>query len=84
MAMDAANMASWIYDVRKDTFTPLYGETVSGKAMTMEGGLNMLHPQDRAPLKRLISQLINKEIQTGQMTLRFYNKQEQQYCFYVM
>ena len=82
MAMDAANMASWIYDVRKEVFTPLYGETVSGETMTIENALKMLHPQDHAPLKLLFSQLINKEIQTGQITLRFYNEQEQQYRFY--
>lgn len=31
MAMKAANMASWVYDVNKKVFNPLYGLTVAKK-----------------------------------------------------
>ena len=48
----------------------------------MEAGLDILHPQDRAPLIRLFSQLIGNEIEQGQMTLRFYNEQEEMYRYY--
>ena len=41
-----------------------------------------MHPQDRAPLIRLFSQLIGNEIEQGQMTLRFYNEQEEMYRYY--
>ena len=82
MAMKAANMASWVYDVDKKVFNPLYGLTVAKKNMPMEAVLDILHPQDRAPLIRLFSQLIGNEIEQGQMTLRFYNEQEEMYRYY--
>ena len=82
MAMKAANMASWVYDVNKKVFNPLYGLTVAKKNMPMEAVLDILHPQDRAPLIWLFSQLIGNEIEQGQMTLRFYNEQEEMYRYY--
>ena len=82
MAMDAANMSSWVYDVRKKVFNPLYGNTIATKDMTMEQTLTVLHPQDHAPLEQLFSQLINKEVVQGQLTLRFYNELEKQYRYY--
>lgn len=75
-------MASWVYDVNKKVFNPLYGLTVAKKNMPMEAVLDILHPQDRAPLIRLFSQLIGNEIEQGQMTLRFYNEQEEMYRYY--
>ena len=82
MAMKAANMASWVYDVNKKVFNPLYGLTVAQQDMPMEAILDILHPLDRTPLTRLFSQLIDNEIEQGQLTLRFYNKQEEMYRYY--
>lgn len=82
MAMEAANMSSWVYDVHKDVFNPLHGDVVATVDMPKEAMLQMLHPQDHAPLEKLFSQLINKEIQYGQITLRFYNEAEKQYRYY--
>lgn len=82
MAMDAAHMSSWVYDVDKESFDPLYGDVVATDNMPMEELLSVLHPQDRDPLRRLFFQLISKEVQYGQMTLRFYNEQEKQYRYY--
>ena len=82
MAMKAANMASWVYDVNKKVFNPLYGLTVAQQDMPMEAILDILHPLDRTPLTRLFSQLIDNEIEQGQMTLRFYNEQEEMYRYY--
>lgn len=82
MAMKAANMASWVYDVHKKVFNSLYGNAIAGENMTMESMLDRLHPQDRAPLMELFSQLINQKIEQGKMTLRFYEEKEKQYRFY--
>lgn len=82
MAMDAANMSSWVYDVQKDVFSTLYGETISQNDMTMEVVMQFLHPQDSPLVRQIFSQLINKEIKDGQITFRFYNEKEQQYRYY--
>lgn len=82
MAMDAAHMSSWIYDVDRELFNPLYGDVIAKKNMPLEEVFSMLHPQDHDPLRQLFSRLIKKEIQYGQMTLRFYDEPEKQYHYY--
>lgn len=82
MAMEAVSMSSWVYDVYKKIFNPLYGDPVAKNNTTLEQILSMLHPQDHEPLIQLLSQLSNKEIQQGNITLRFYNREEKQYRYY--
>ena len=74
MAMDAANMSSWVYDIQKETFSSLYGDPIVKQYPTMEALLEQLHPQDRAPLATLFARLIDKEIQQGQITLRISDR----------
>lgn len=82
MAMEAASMSSWVYDVYKKTFNPLRGDPVAKNNTTLDQILNILHPQDHEPLIQLLSQLTNKEILQGNITLRFYNEEEKQYRYY--
>lgn len=82
MAMEAANMSSWIYDVYKMEFGVLYGSSVFRSGMSLEHLLSMLHPQDRTPLKELFSRLIGKEMRQGQLTVRVFNEQEGGYRHY--
>ena len=82
MAMEAASMSSWVYDVYKKTFNPLHGDPIAKKNTTLDQILNILHPQDHEPLIQLLSQLTNKEILQGNITLRFYNEEEKQYRYY--
>ena len=80
--MEAASMSSWVYDVYKKTFNPLHGDPVAKNNTTLDQILNILHPQDHEPLIQLLSQLTNKEILQGNITLRFYNEEEKQYRYY--
>lgn len=82
MAMEAANMSSWIYDVNKKRFKALHGDPIVKGNIDQNELLEMMHPQDRIRLMQLFAQLINKEIPEGQITVRFYNKQEKQYRYY--
>ena len=82
MAMNAASMSSWVYDVRKNSFSTLYGESIAKEMLPWKEMLEILHPQDHAPLERIFSQLINQEIEYGHITLRYYNEAERQYRFY--
>lgn len=82
LAMEAASMSSWVYDVHKKTFNALYGNPVTKNNTTLEQLLGMLHPQDHEPLIQLLSQLTNKEILQGNITVRFYNEEEKQYRYY--
>lgn len=82
MAMEAANMSSWVYDVRKKTFSSLHGTSIVKEKMTLDELSDILHPQDREQLQLVFSQLINKEIENGQITLRFFDEVEKQYRHY--
>lgn len=66
----------------KKTFNPLHGDPIAKKNTTLDQILNILHPQDHEPLIQLLSQLTNKEILQGNITLRFYNEEEKQYRYY--
>lgn len=50
--------------------------------MTLDELSDILHPQDREQLQLVFSQLINKEIENGQITLRFFDEVEKQYRHY--
>ncbi|MCP9611192.1 PAS domain-containing hybrid sensor histidine kinase/response regulator [Coprobacter tertius] len=82
MAMEAANMSSWVYDVYKKEFGSLHGEAIVKEYMTMEELQKMLHPQDRVSLSEIFTRLINKEIEQGCITVRVFNEQEMQYRYY--
>lgn len=82
MAMEAANMSSWVYDVYKMKFGILHGNSVFKSGMFLEQLLPMLHPQDCAPLRELFSRLINKEVLQGQLTVRVFNEQEGEFRHY--
>lgn len=82
MAMEAASMSSWVYDVRKQVFGSLHGNPIVRNGMTLEELQQMLHPQDRTAVTELFTRLINKDIQQGQITVRAFNEQEGQYRHY--
>jgi len=82
MAMDAAGMSSWVYDVRTKNFSPLHGQPIAKELLPWEEMLEILHPQDHLPLKQIFSQLINGEIQYGHITLRYYDPEGNRYRFY--
>ena len=82
MAMEAANMSSWVYDIHKMEFGSLHGDAIVKDNMTLEELQKRLHPQDGAPLTNLFSQLINNNIQQGQITIRVFNEQDKQYHHY--
>ena len=82
MAMEAANMSSWVYDVYKMKFGILHGNSVFKSGMSLEQLLPMLHSQDCVPLRELFSRLINKEVLQGQLTVRVFNEQEGEFRHY--
>lgn len=82
MAMDAASMSSWLYDVQKNIFQPLYGTPLVTDSMTLDEMLGKLRPQDGQKLKELFSRLVNREIQYGDITVCHFNEEEQRCHYY--
>ena len=82
MAMDAANMSSWVYDIQKETFSSLYGSSFVEHFSTMETLLEHVHPQDRERLTTLFARLIDKELRQGQITLRIAAREDGEFRHY--
>lgn len=82
MAMEAASMSSWVYDVHKQVFGSLYGNPIMYDGMSLEQMQDMLHPQDRTSLQELFSRLIDRDIEQGQITVRAFDQREGQYRHY--
>ena len=82
MAMEAANMSSWVYDLQNNVFSSLHGNTIVRKDMKLEELQGILHPQDYATLTELFNQLIKREIEHGQITIRAFDKLQNQYRYY--
>ena len=82
MAMAAANMSSWVYDVRKGVFGSLYGTPIIDNGMTLDELLDKLYPQDRVPVAELFDRLARREVLQGQITVRVFHKDEGQYRHY--
>ena len=82
MAMEAASMSSWVYDIRKQAFSPLRGKPIVRNGMTLDELTALFHPDDRAPLEELFAQLIGKEIQQGHITVRIPDGNTDSYRYY--
>ena len=82
MAMDAADMSSWVYDVHKKTFSTVYGNTAMKAGLLWEELLALAYPADRIGIERLFFRLIKKEIPVGHITLRLYDEGERRYRSY--
>lgn len=82
LAMETANMSSWVYDVHKGYFTSLHGTPVLKNRLSLEELMQILHPQDRAPVLELFNRLVEKKTQQGQITVRIFNGREGAYRHY--
>lgn len=82
LAMETANMSSWVYDVNKGFFTSLHGTPIPKNSLSLEELMQILHPQDRVPVTELFNRLVEKKIQQGQITVRIFNEQEGAYRHY--
>lgn len=82
MAMEAASMSSWVYDISRQEFGSLHGNSIVKNGMSLEELLKMLHPQDCPQVTELFSRLINKEVLQGQITVRAFSEHEGQYRHY--
>lgn len=82
MAMEAANMSSWLYDVAKQVFVPVYGNPIVREGMTLDLLRKMLHPQDRSAFTELFLRLLNKDTREEQIIVRVFHGQEGRYHHY--
>lgn len=83
LALEAGELAAWIFDIREGMFYTLMGEALAGKGITIEQNLEILHPDDWQMQLDLIYSIINGEREKGRAVFRYRsNNQNQEYRYY--
>ncbi|MEG0796846.1 MAG: ATP-binding protein [Odoribacter sp.] len=71
LAMDAGEVSVWIYDVAKESFFTLLGNTIAGKGLTMADNLKMMHPDDAIICQNIIDSMASGEKSRVDVLYRF-------------
>lgn len=83
LALEAGELAAWIFDVREEMFYTLMGNALAGKGITIEQNLEMLHPDDRQMQLDFIYSIIKGEREKGTAVFRYrIENQEEEYRYY--
>lgn len=71
MAMDAAEITAWDYNIKTSRYRTLYDNYATEKKETLEGSLKSMHPDDVKPYTEFINTLLsNKHIDTDSIVFR--------------
>jgi len=71
LALEAGNISAWYYDIEKETYFTLYGETISKDGITQEELLDILHPDDVKKHAQMIEDIISGKINKKKYIYRF-------------
>lgn len=82
LAMDAGSISAWKYDIEQKYFTPLMGTVVAGEGFSWEDSLNILHPDDHAPLQELFDAMCTGKKEGGELVLRYFSSEYGDYRYY--
>lgn len=81
LALEAGNIAAWIYDLRSRMFMSLRGNALAGEGLSLEENQRILHPDDRAMQNELLDALSRGEKEFGEATFR-YLQEDGSYHYY--
>lgn len=71
LALDAGDMAAWMYDINKRVFYTVLGNALAGDGLSLEDNLNRLHPDDRRMQIELLEAVIRGEKEKGIAVFRY-------------
>ena len=74
LALEAGNIAAWIYDPQAKMFYTLRGNALAGTGISMEDNLKILHPDDRTIQEELLGSLCRGEKEGGICTFRYLHE----------
>lgn len=82
LAMEAGALSTWKYDIKNRYFTPLMGQVVAGEGLSWEDSLQILHPDDHTPLKELFEILCSNQQEAGELVVRYFSPEHDDYRYY--
>ena len=71
LAMEAGGVSVWIYDIEKETFFTLQGDTIAGEGLTMADNLPMMHPDDAVKCVEIMRAMAAGEMSTTSTIYRY-------------
>ena len=71
LALDAGDMAAWMYDIDHQMFYTILGNALAGEGITLEENLQRLHPDDRQMQVELLDAVIRGEKEKGIAVFRY-------------
>lgn len=74
LALDAGDMAAWMYDIDKRVFYTVLGNALAGEGLTFEENLNRLHPDDHRMQIELLEAVIRGEKEKGIAVFRYLSE----------
>lgn len=74
LAMEAGDIAAWIYEPETQEIKTLRGNALAGKGLSMEENRQILHPDDHIIQKALFEMLLRGEKDTAEMTFRYMHE----------
>ena len=81
LALNAGDMAAWMYNVKEKMFYSVFGNAIAGKGITLEENLQRLHPDDHQMQKELLDAIIRGEKDKGIAIFR-YRSENGEYRYY--
>ncbi len=81
LVLEAGKVAVWRYDFKDQTFYTLQGEVMAGDALSMEGNLKILHPDDHQAQLDLFASFESGRLSKGLGIFR-YRGSDGKYCHY--
>lgn len=81
LALDAGDMAAWMFDIHKKMYYTILGNTLAGAGITQEDNLKILHPDDQQMQQDLFSSIVRGEKEKGIAVFR-YLSEDGKYHYY--
>lgn len=74
LALEAGNMAAWMYNVESKDFYTVLGNALAGEKLTLEDNLKMLHPDDHQMQIDLLDAMSRGEKDKGVAIFRYLSE----------
>lgn len=75
LALNAGNVAAWIYEPQTQEIKTLNGNALAGKGLSKEENLNILHPDDHAMQQELFEEFLRGERETAEAIFRYLHEE---------
>lgn len=81
LALEAGDMAAWIFDIEKQMFFTLSGTSLAGYGISMKDNMKILHPDDHEMQTQIFNAITNGKKEKGIAVFRYLSN-DGEYHYY--